>query len=191
MKKGVVNDGGVQGLQPWHKNSQPVIHSALKAIRSMLPGEQSMGVEFGFERILSEPLCLPRVIWDGSSERLPFPDAHLDFILLCNCTSPLNDVTGIFTEAFRVLKKNGVLIVAFLDRNTPAGDVCAIPSDNEGVPNTEKVLFQLSHSGFNHFELVQTLFSDPERISEVQEPRHGYGEGSFVVVRADKCKKRE
>lgn len=47
-------------------------------------------------------------------------------------------------------------------------------------------MFELSHCGFKHFEFMQTLFKPVQKITEVREPKAGYGKGLFVVVQARK-----
>ena len=44
----------------------------------------------------------------------------------------------------------------------------------------------LKDVGFKNLEYNQTLFGDLDEIKEVQMPKEGFGEGSFVVVKATK-----
>lgn len=44
----------------------------------------------------------------------------------------------------------------------------------------------LKKAGFANLQIIQTLFGELEEINEVQDSRQGYGEGSFVVVKAVK-----
>jgi hypothetical protein len=44
----------------------------------------------------------------------------------------------------------------------------------------------LKEAGFKEFEYNQTLFGGLDEIKEVQLPKQGYGQGSFVVVKAIK-----
>ena len=43
---------------------------------------------------------------------------------------------------------------------------------------------ELARAGFGAFAFAQTLFRPPEELTAPETPREGYGEGSFVVVRA-------
>jgi hypothetical protein len=44
----------------------------------------------------------------------------------------------------------------------------------------------LKETGFAAFEYNQTLFGELDEIKEVQLPKQGFGQGSFVVVKAVK-----
>ena len=44
----------------------------------------------------------------------------------------------------------------------------------------------LKEAGFKNLVFNQTLFGELDEISQVQLPKSGFGEGSFVVVKADK-----
>jgi hypothetical protein len=44
----------------------------------------------------------------------------------------------------------------------------------------------LKETGFKDFEYNQTLFGELDEIKEVQLPKQGYGQGSFVVLKAVK-----
>lgn len=44
----------------------------------------------------------------------------------------------------------------------------------------------LEKTGFKDLEFNQTLFGNIDDITEVEFPKEGYGEGSFVVVKATK-----
>jgi hypothetical protein len=44
----------------------------------------------------------------------------------------------------------------------------------------------LKETGFKDLEFNQTLFNDLNEIKKIQIPKQGYGEGSFVVVKATK-----
>jgi hypothetical protein len=44
----------------------------------------------------------------------------------------------------------------------------------------------IEEAGFKNLEFNQTLFGDMDTIKEVQLPKPGYGEGSFVIVKAIK-----
>jgi hypothetical protein len=53
---------------------------------------------------------------------------------------------------------------------------------------TEEVVSILEKTGFKRFSFSQTIFHDLTEINEVESVKAGYGEGSFVVVKAKKSK---
>ena len=50
------------------------------------------------------------------------------------------------------------------------------------------IVSQLEKVGFNHFNFIQTLYHNLTEISDIEPVKVGYGEGSFVVLRAIKIK---
>jgi len=44
----------------------------------------------------------------------------------------------------------------------------------------------LEKYGFGNFKFYQTIFKPIEEIKEVEMPKEGYGEGSFVVISAER-----
>ena len=128
---------------------------------------------------------------NGKAEQLPYRDIHFDFVLIVTICH-LDKVPEAFAEAYRVLKPGGVLIVGFLD-----GDgVIAKRYEERRNQSTfyrhatfyrvNRVEEMLKKAGFANLQIIQTLFGELEEINEVQDSRQGYGEGSFVVVKAVK-----
>src|SRR5690606_2838681 len=152
-------------------------------LRRMLPaGESPAGIEVGlgtgrFSQALGikkgvEPSASMRMlassrgieVVDGHAEHLPYDDEHFDFVLMSFCISYFNDLHVAFTEAHRVLKKNGVLVLGFLDRNSIIGKQYEDLKDESTffktvtVYTVDKVLFELSRARFRNFQFSQTLF---------------------------------
>ena len=128
---------------------------------------------------------------NARAEKLPYRDIHFDFVLIVTICH-LDKVPEAFAEAYRVLKPGGVLIVGFLD-----GDgVIAKRYEERRNQSTfyrhatfyrvNRVEEMLKKAGFANLQIIQTLFGELEEINEVQDSRQGYGEGSFVVVKAVK-----
>ncbi|MCO6487314.1 MAG: methyltransferase domain-containing protein [Phaeodactylibacter sp.] len=128
---------------------------------------------------------------NARAEKLPYRDIHFDFVLIVTICH-LDKVPEAFAEAYRVLKPGGVLIVGFLD-----GDgVVAKRYEERRNQSTfyrhatfyraNRVEEMLKKAGFANLQIIQTLFGELEEINEVQDSRQGYGEGSFVVVKAVK-----
>jgi SAM-dependent methyltransferase len=182
----------------WFENDLPIFNSALNAIRQMLPSYEQRGIEItcgpglfsrqlGIENwsTLSVSDMVPRR--NGHHHiKLPFENLGLDFIFLSYCDDLVDDLPGIFNEVYRTLKINGVLVVAFVDPKSPSGKRYVLDSSSNSGYDIEQIMFELTHAGFKHFEVSQTLFSAPEEIREPQTSKTGYGEGSFLVVQARK-----
>ncbi|MEF8822410.1 MAG: hypothetical protein V5A52_09040, partial [Halovenus sp.] len=50
--------------------------------------------------------------------------------------------------------------------------------------STDELLDELEAAGFTDFEFVQTIFQWPGEIDEPESVETGYGDGSFVGIRA-------
>ena len=130
-------------------------------------------------------------VMKGTAENLPYRDLHFDFILYVTICY-LDNVTSALKEAHRVLKNDGSIILCFLDQDQAiAKSYEAKRKDshfykNARFYNVDRVKTLLENTGFRNFEFSQTLFDNLDDIDEVQPPKEGFGEGSFVVVRATK-----
>ena len=206
-----VFDLHVAEYEAWYDTHKEAYLSELEAIREhfgRLP-EAIRGIEVGLGTgRFAEPMGIkegvePSVpmaeqarkrgieVMEGKAERLPYAAMQFDFVLfvtLCHLTK----VERALEEALRVLKPGGYIIVGFLPEDQRAAQAyrerrkwSTFYKDarfyNPGY--VEKLLKKL---GFRDAECNQTLFGDPEALKEVQTPRSGYGEGSFVVISARK-----
>lgn len=211
MKKHLPFDSHVSDYESWFDNYPYVFQSEVEALREMLPeGDALTGIEVGlgtgrFAKALGikegvEPsvpmreLAIKRgiEIIDGLAEQLPYAALRFDFVLMAFCISYFDELQEPFKEAFRVLKRDGCLVVGFLDKDSPIGkEYEKRKSDSlfykhANFYSVEKVQRELKEAGFRNLEVVQTLFHPLEEIKELEHAKPGHGEGSFVVIRADK-----
>jgi len=184
----------------WLKSDSHACASALRAIHTMLPTGNKAGleiargrgpftVELGIPKLDARPISPPRIAGSGSKAddpKLPVDNHTLDFVFVSCCEGESDELSSIFREAFRILNSKGVLIVAFIDPKSPSADNYIARVSRNCPCDTERIMFDLTHAGFKHFEFIQTLFSPPEELTVIQNPKAGYGEGSFVVVQARK-----
>ena len=125
----------------------------------------------------------------GVAEALPFKDACFDLALFIATLCFVFDAEAALSEANRVLKHGGFVLVAFIERESPLGRAYKRKdSPFYAVAHfytTEEVVSLLKSAGFRNFAFAQTLF---ETTAEgVETPKEGYGEGSFIVIRAEKA----
>jgi ubiquinone/menaquinone biosynthesis C-methylase UbiE len=104
----------------------------------------------------------------------------------------VDDIFRSFKEAYRILKDSGVLIIGFIDKNSPLGikysenkkksvfykDACFY--------GTGELYGILKNTGFEIENTYQTVFGKLDEINNLQEVFTGYGQGSFVVIKAKK-----
>lgn len=128
----------VEGYELWFKENDKLYMSELDAIRRVLP-KSGQGVEIGSgSGLFAFPLGIKSGIepspqmrkkarergietLEGVAESLPVPDAAYDFALMVTADCFLRDIRLAFLEIRRILKKEGFLIIAFLDRAAPLG----------------------------------------------------------------------
>jgi ubiquinone/menaquinone biosynthesis C-methylase UbiE len=209
MKRHLQFDTHVADYEAWYERYPFVFQSEVEALRQMLPeGNQLTGIEValgtgrfsealgikeGIEPSLNmRSLAVKRRIEviDAVAEQLPYGDLRFDFVLMAFCISYFDDLHIAFREAHRVLKKNGVLVVGFIDHNSTIGKYYEQHKPESTFYKTanfytvDKVLSELKRAGFRHFKSCQTLFEPLDDIKTFESAKPGYGEGSFVVIQA-------
>ena len=127
----------------------------------------------------------------GTAENLPHKDLYFDFVLFVTVCC-LDNFKEALKEAHRVLKPKGSIIIGFIDKNQSVGKAYEAKRKQSTFfryatfYSVKRINKMLKDAGFINAEYNQTLFGNLELISEVQQPQQGYGEGSFLVVKATK-----
>ena len=209
MNSLMVFDEHVAEYDEWYEKYPEVFKSEVEALRDMLPeGEALSGIEVGlgtgqFAKALGikegiEPSPNMRAVaisrgievMDAVAESLPYKDLKFDFVLMSFCISYFKELHSPFKEAHRVLKNNGALVIGFLDKNSVIGRAYAehqadsIFYKHAKFYSVNKVVSELTQAGFRNITIAQTLFDPLDKIKTFQPSRKGYGEGSFVVLKA-------
>lgn len=204
-------DQSVSEYEKWYDQHESVFQSEVEAVRDLLPeGDTLSGIEIGlgtgrFSEALQikegiEPsvsmrkLAMKRGIetMDAVAEALPYGDLRFDFALMIFCISYFKNLHKPFKEALRVLKNDGSLIVGFIDKGSLIGKQYEAEKSsstfykNATFYSVDKVTEELALAGFKHFTYRQTLFGELDSIKAFQPSTEGYGQGSFVVVKAQK-----
>ncbi len=195
--------------EEWFEKHKYAYLSELNAIKSVLPEFEKglevgvgtgrfsapLGIKYGVEP--SEKMAeIARSrgihVVNGVAEKLPFKDETFDLVLIVTTICFVDDVLKSLKEAYRVLKKGGYVIIGFIDKNSPLGEYYQkIKEKNPFYReakfiSTQELLDYLKKVGFKDFKIVQTIFHKLEDISSIEPVKEGYGEGSFVVIRARK-----
>ena len=204
-------DQNVEAYEQWYEDYPQVFESELLAIKEQfqkLP-ENLHGIEVGLGTgKFSVPLGIKEgvepakemaalavkrgiSVVDGYAEHLPFGDLKFNFVLFVTVCH-LDNVKYAFAEAYRVLKPKGAILIGFLDKDRSVAKQY-IENRHRSTFFTNANFFTVSRTqtllkdvGFKNLEYNQTLFGDLDEIKEVQMPKEGFGEGSFVVVKATK-----
>jgi hypothetical protein len=104
----------------------------------------------------------------------------------------LDDITAAFSEVNRILKNSGHFVIGFIDKNSPIGQLYEKRKKNSefySIANfysVDEVITHLKQASFNIIDIIQTVFHSLKEIRSIETAIKGYGEGSFVVIRAKK-----
>ena len=208
----------------WFDEHRHVYEAELRAIRALLPktkmkesenGSKSieigvgsgrfaapLGITLGIDpapgmRLLAKARGIEVI--GGIAEALPLRDSHFELVLMVTTICFLDDTEKAFREVYRVLKPYGCFIIAFIDRDSPLGEIYSHKKSDSPFYrvarfyNTREVIALLKDAGFNkEIKSMQTIFRFHTQLEEekeedkVEEVRQGCGKGSFVVLKVVK-----
>jgi ubiquinone/menaquinone biosynthesis C-methylase UbiE len=152
-----------------------------------------LGIRFGVDPSL-KMLSLSRgrgiLSAAGTGEDLPFIDNCFDLALMVTTVCFLDNADSAFREAQRVLEPAGVFIIGMVDKNSPLGR-SYLERSRKSVfyreaefYSVDDIVAQMKRAGFSDFQFRQTLFGSPEETPPSEPVKAGYGEGSFVAIKA-------
>lgn len=200
-------DENVREYDDWFDRHPAVFDSELTAIQELLPrtGEgveigtgtgrfaSALGLKVGVEPspqmgVLARDRGLQ--VHQASAEKLPFADSTFDFALLVTVLCFVPDSLRALEETRRVLKPGGLVVIAFIDKDSRVGRDYL----SSGSKYYRKAFFYsprdmmdlLDRAGFRWKDARQTLFKDPREMDVPHSPKPGFGEGDFVVFSAQK-----
>ena len=201
-----VFDQNALAYDAWFDRHLDLFEKELAALRKAVP-ENTPGVDIGagtgrFTRALGVPLAVePSAAMSAialfrdipvvraEAAQMPFHDASFHYALMVTTVCFLPDIPAAFGEVHRILQPGGYFIIGLVDRNSPLGK--SYEAQKAGNPwyrdahfhSVPEITGLLGNSGFGQFEYWQTLFAQD---APGMDPRQGFGEGSFVVIRCQK-----
>lgn len=190
--------------EAWFIRNKVLFQSELLALKQVVPVDKT-GVEIGIgSGIFAEPLGIRfgidpsekmleyarrrgLEVQNGVAENLPYENESFDFAVLINALCFVTDPNLALQETHRILKSDGEIIIAILDKETQFGRF---------LENNKKKSQFYKHARFfsvpeiidllekHNFRITQTLqtLEDPA-TRKIENPLEGFGKGSFVVVK--------
>lgn len=209
MAKTRAFDENARAYDDWFETHKSLYASELEAIRTLIP-EAGRGIEIGVGtgrfagplgiKVGIEPSPAMRAIArergidaiNGVAEKLPVESETFDYALFVTTLCFLESLHQAFSEVFRILKPNGIVVIGFIEKESALGKLYQRrKADSQyygeaSFHTVAEVIRVLELTGFCELSFSQTLFSEKDEAGGVQVVKAGYGEGSFVVVRAIK-----
>ncbi len=194
--------------EKWFEDNRFVYLSELKAVKHSIPSDKKgieigsgsgrfalpLGIKIGIEPSLKmQELAVSRgmKVISGVAENLSIMNETFDFALMVTTICFLDDIGKSFQEVHRILKPGGFFIIGFVDKDSLLGKVYSKKKSKSKFYteatfySTLEVINWLKKTNFSGIEVVQTIFGNSlEDTSSVQDWKYGFGEGSFVVIKA-------
>ena len=129
-------------------------------------------------------------VYDGVAEKLPLANKTFDFVLFVTTICFVDDLTKSLKETHRVLKNDGFILIGFVDKESELGKQYQLKRGKSKFYrdatfySTEEVLDYLKNAGFSDFSIKQTVLSG--EVYKMSHIKDGFGEGSFVIIKANK-----
>ena len=193
----------------WFVRHAAAYQSELLAVRALLPWRglglalgvgtgrftAPLGVQIGIDparEVLDYAANRGILTVQAIAETLPFSDSSVDYALSVTTICFVDDATAMLTEAYRVLKPGGELVIGFIDRTSNLGQHY-LAHQAENVFYREATFYSaneveqlLLDTGFTEPVWVQTLSKTLEETDEIEPLHAGYGQGAFVVVKVNR-----
>jgi len=196
-----------QEYDQWYEKHSAVYQSEILVIQQAIPQNKKgieigvgtgrfavpLNIKFGVEPSENMARVAEQrgiTVYKASAEKLPIDNATFDFVLMVTTVCFLSDLPKAFSEVYRILKPNGEIILAIIDKNSELGRKYEKEKSSNKFysdahfHSTEELTVLLQQSHFQNFQYWQTLIKLNE--NEIEKPEKGYGQGSFVVIKAQK-----
>ena len=128
----------------------------------------------------------------GVAENLPLKSGSFSVALMVTTICFVDDPELALKEVHRILKKDGCLIIGFVDKNTKLGKFYLKNKEKSKFYkpatffSTEEIVDLLKTAGFKIDAISQTLNGTLSDVKEIQPIEEGFGKCAFVGIRAIK-----
>jgi len=132
-------------------------------------------------------------VHEAVAENLPFENGTFDFVLMVTVLCFLHNPKTAIEEIARVLKPGGSLIIGMIDRESFLGKIYeskkakSLFYQDAQFYSVPEVIDMLKRTGFIHIKTCQTIFKNPNEITEPEPVEDGFGKGGFSVLSSEKA----
>jgi SAM-dependent methyltransferase len=126
----------------------------------------------------------------GIAEKLPYSDYCFDYALMVTTICFVDDPLSAIHEMARVVRPGGMLVVAFVDRESPLGKKYSLHKEQNvfyryaTFYSALDICHLLENENLKITHIRQTVFGEPGSIRSLQRSKDGHGDGGFVVIAA-------
>ena len=198
--------------EKWFIENETLFKSELLALKRVIPIDKK-GIEIGVgSGIFAEKLSLNygvdpswkmlelarkrkiRVI-RAVAEQLPCSACNFHFVVFITSICFIDDPISAIKEAYRILKNDGEIIVAFIDRESSLGQLLQKNKHDSrfykfaNFYSVKEISSLIESAGFRIVATYQTLTKMNQQI--IEQPLEGYGQGGFVVIKGKKQRATE
>jgi len=190
----------------WYEENKFAYLSELEALKKVVPKKgrgleigvgtgrfaQPLGVAFGIDpskKMLEIAKKRGIKTFVGKGENLPFADNEFDYVLIVITICFVKNPERVISEARRVLKNNGKLIIGIVDKNSHLGKFYQEKKKQghrfykfANFFSAKEIIKLLEKHNFRGVTTFQTIFQPLDKIKKIEQPKKGFGEGGFVVI---------
>ena len=196
----------------WYEKNKFAYLSELEAIREVLPREgkglevgvgtgrfaHALGIAMGIDpskKMIDIAAERGVTVRRGFGEDLPFFEDSFDYVAIIITLCFVQNPQKVLSEAGRVLKKTGKIILGIIDKDSFLGEFYQTKKSvfykQANFFSIKDISELLKAAGFNKITYRQTLFNYPDKLNSIEKPQKSFGRGGFVVIEAQKSLKAE
>jgi len=200
-------DSLVEEYESWFFKNKVLFQSELLALQQVIPVDKK-GVEIGIGTgIFAEPLGIHYgvdpsdnmleyarkrglEVQIGVAEELPYEAASFDYAVLITTICFVDNPQLTIEESYRILKNEGEIIIAIIDKETPFGKFLHEEKEKSMFYkyarffSTREIVNLLEKNSFRISIILQTL--ENPATTKIEKPVNGFGKGSFIVIKGKK-----
>ena len=195
-----------EDYENWFEKYPEIYEEELKTIKTLLPKGNGMevgvgsgrfaaplGIKFGIEpsKKMAEIARKRGIeVIEMSAEEMDFEE-EFDFILMVTTICFVKDPQKTINNCYKALKKDGYLLVAFVDKDSPLGKMYEKNKHRSKfyAPATffskNDIINLMKKAGFNEFECKENLYG--ESLDNLRFEINDCNGGAFKVIRGKKC----